>query len=189
MRAGDKGSRENIALIGFMGSGKSETGRLLAPMLDLDHVDIDEIVAARAGMNISGIFEAEGESGFRVREKEALRAALQGDGMVISCGGGIVLDEANVRLLQDRCRVYLLHISKERAVERLSASGGRPLVAGGGLAQKVGRLLNEREHLYRDAADEIVAGDDASPLELAEEIAARWLRYRSAQREGNIPSS
>jgi len=189
MEGTEKRYRENIALIGFMGAGKSETGHLLAPMVNLDHIDIDEIVAARAGMSITEIFEIEGESGFREREKAALRISLQDEGKVISCGGGIVLDQENIQLLHRRCRVFFIRISAGKAVERLAVCGGRPLVAGGDLEKKVRMLLSERKHLYLEAADEIVDSDDASTQELAEEIAARWWRYRSAHREGNIPFS
>jgi len=182
-------SRENVALIGFMGAGKSEVGRLLAGRLGMEFKDLDEVVSSRAGMSIEDIFASEGESGFRERESAALREALQGDKMVISCGGGIVLDGGNVALLRGSCRVFLLRISAHKAVERLSAGDGRPLLAGGNLEERVHGLLDSRAQIYLHAAHEVVEADYASPHKLAEEIAERWWRYRSGQGDGNTPSS
>lgn len=182
-------SKENLALIGFMGAGKSEVGRLLAARLGMEFKDLDEAVTSCAGMSIEDIFASEGEGGFREREKAALRETLQGDKMVISCGGGIVLDGGNVELLRGSCRVFLLRISAHKAVERLSAGDGRPLLAGGNLEERVQGLLNDRDKKYRRAAHEVVEADYASPQKLAEEIAERWWRYRCGQGEGNIPSS
>ncbi len=184
-----KRSKKNVALVGFMGAGKSEVGRLLARRLGMGFKDLDEVVCSRSGMSIEEVFTSEGESGFRERESAALREALLDEGMVISCGGGIVLDDGNVELLRSRCRVFLLRISAEKAVQRLSADGGRPLVAGGDLEQRVRTLMAEREGRYEEAADEVVEAGYARPRELAEEIAERWRRYRSGQREGNTPSS
>jgi shikimate kinase len=181
--------RDNIALIGFMGAGKSAVGRLLAPRLKMEFIDLDEIIAAQAGMSISEIFDVEGESGFRNRESAALRASLQGEGKMLSCGGGIVIDDENIHLLRSGCRVFFLRISTGKAAERLSGGGGRPLIAGGDLEDKVRVLMDERKQRYLEAADEVVEADDASPQELAEEIAARWWRYRSGHPEGIIPPS
>ena len=100
-----------------------------------------------------------------------------------------MLDGENVGLLRRCCRVFLLRISAHKAVERLSAEGGRPLLAGGNLEERVHGLLDSRSGKYLHAAHEVVEADYASPRELAEEIAERWWRYRSVHGEGNIPSS
>ena len=179
----------NLALVGFMGAGKSSVGPLLARELGLDFVELDEEVAARAGASIAEIFEREGEGGFRERESEALREALEAGGRVISCGGGIVTREENVRLLRSACRVYLLEVSPATAVRRLRGGSARPLLGGADPRGEVERLMGERAGRYAAAAHEVVAADAGSPQEIAEEIAARWRRYRCGREGENTPSS
>lgn len=165
-----------VALIGFMGCGKSTVGPLLAARLEMEFVELDDLVSAAAGVSIAEIFARVGETGFRDLESKALMDALRIGGKVISCGGGVVLCDENVRLLRQHCRVFLLEISKRTAVERLRMHGGRPLLEGGDLERRVEELMDERAHDYTSAAHEIIAADDASPQEIAEEIAARWRR-------------
>jgi len=179
---------QSVALIGFMGAGKSSVGFLLAPKLRMVFVDLDEAISAEAKMSVEAIFAAEGEEGFRERESRALKAGLKAGGKVLSCGGGVVLRAANVKLLRGRCRVFLLRISREKVLERLAAADGRPLLHGGELEQTVDRLLQERSKIYLEAAHEVIDADEMSPEEIVEEIAARWLRYRSIRQEGNTPS-
>lgn len=170
---------ESLALIGFMGAGKSSVGTLLAPRLHMVFVDLDEVISAAAGLSVAEIFASEGEEGFRERESKALGAELKEGGKVLSCGGGVVLRVANMELLRHRCRVFLLRISRKIALERLDAAGGRPLLCRENLEETVDRLMEERDRLYLSAAHEIIAADEMSPAEIAEEIAERWLRYRS----------
>lgn len=179
----------NLALIGFMGAGKSTVGPLLAGELGMEYVELDEEVAAGAGVSVAEIFSREGERGFRERESAALREALERDGRVIACGGGIVTREENVRLLRSACRVYLLEISAAAAASRLGGGRGRPLLAGDDPRGEAERLLRERADRYAAAAHEVVAADAGSPREIAEEIAARWRRYRCGREEENTPSS
>lgn len=185
----DTESLDNVALIGFMGAGKSAVGYLLAGGLKMEFIDLDAQVACDAGMSINEIFASEGEGGFRKRESAALISSVRGGGKVISCGGGIVLDPENIDILRDNCRVFLLHITPERAVERLGEADDRPLIAEGNLEVRIRALMKERNERYLEAAHEVVEADVASPQELAEEIAARWRRYRSSIPQGNIPFS
>ncbi|MFB6259776.1 MAG: shikimate kinase, partial [Thiohalorhabdaceae bacterium] len=99
-----------IFLVGPMGSGKSTVGRALAARLGTNLVDLDELVAAGAGLSIPEIFEAEGEAGFRDREQAALAdiADLRGP-LVVATGGGAVLREANRRRMAEAGRVVYLH--------------------------------------------------------------------------------
>jgi shikimate kinase len=165
-----------IALIGFMGCGKSTVGPLIAAMLGMEYVELDDAVSAQDGRSVADIFAQAGEEAFRGLESEALMGALREAGKVISCGGGVVLRDDNVRLLRRNCRVYLLEISQRTAVDRLRNESGRPLLEGGDLEKRVGELMHERARFYAIAAHEIIAADDASPEEIAEEIATRWLR-------------
>lgn len=176
-----------IALIGFMGAGKSVVGKLLSQKLDLPFVDLDEVISVAAGKSVSEIFADEGEEGFRERESEALRNELNGCGKVLSCGGGVVLSDDNVELMQRRSRVYLLEISPEKALERLSTGSGRPLLEEGDMEERVREMMEMRAERYRSAAHAVIDANDASPEEDAEGIATEWSRYRCEQREGNTP--
>lgn len=168
--------RKSIALIGFMGAGKSTAGKLLADALDMAFVDLDEEIARDAGADIPAIFASEGEEGFRRREKAALQSALRGGGKVVSCGGGIVLRDDNVDLLRERSRVIYLRISAEEAVRRLTGEGGRPLLEGGALAERVEGLMEAREGIYLEAAHEVVEADGLAAEEVAEVIRRRCRR-------------
>ena len=94
-------NQSNIVLIGFMGSGKSEVGRLLAERLGRQLLDTDELIE-RDGATIPEIFAAEGEKGFRRHERSAIERAARTKGAVIATGGGAVLDPANVESLRRR---------------------------------------------------------------------------------------
>jgi shikimate kinase len=174
----DTERRENsiIALIGFMGAGKSAVGSLLSTELSLPFVDLDEVIEKAAGKSVAEIFAEEGEEGFRERESEALRDELREGGKVIACGGGVVLNDENIKLLRSRSRVFLLNISPERALERLSAGSGRPLLDTGDLEKRIRGLMDMRAERYREAAHTVFDADNASPREIAEEIAAEWLK-------------
>lgn len=170
--------KENLTLIGFMGAGKSTIGPLLASRLGLTFVDLDDSIAKEAGMDIGEIFSREGEEGFRARESEALRRELQGEGKVIACGGGIVLKEGNVKTLRMRSLVFYLRVEVDAAVARLGAGGGRPLLRGKGLRERVEELITAREEKYREAAHFVVAVGEKSAEQIAGEIAEIWWRYR-----------
>lgn len=166
----------NIAIIGFMGAGKSTVGSILAGRLDMEHLDLDEYIEAKEGRNIPDIFSAGGEREFREREEEALKRALQGSGRVISCGGGVVLKEENIRRLRERARVFLLDVEAEEAAARLRDAGGRPLLEGGDRDKRIERMLEERAAFYRRAAHEIIETGGLAPEDIAEEIMERWRR-------------
>jgi len=165
---------EIIAIIGFMGSGKSTVGALLASRLGMDFVDLDEVISAEAGKSIGEIFSEEGEEGFREREHRALREQLARGGKVISCGGGIVLRDDNIELLRKRCRVFFLRISEEKALERLEKDAGeRPLLQGVRMEKKIRQLMRIRADRYLRAAQVVLEVGDKAPEMLAEEIAGR----------------
>lgn len=180
---------QNIAIVGFMGAGKSTVGGLLASRLHMEAVDLDEVITARAGRSVSEIFAEEGEDGFREIEHRALWAELERDGRIISCGGGVLTREDNLEILRDRCHVFYIKISPRVAVERLQGERGRPLLEGKELAETVQGLMAAREERYIQAAHEVIRADDLSPEEIAKEIAGKWRKYGSGRREENTGSS
>ena len=165
----------NIYLTGFMGSGKSTVGPLVARRLGAHFADLDDVIAGRVGQPVPVIFEKEGEACFRECEAEALRAVSEANGQaVIATGGGTLVREENLRrALQSGSVVYLrapARVLAERlrdtAAERpLLQSGdrGRPL-AGAALTRRIEALLAERRPFY-ERAHATVDTVDASPKE------------------------
>lgn len=166
--------RGNLALIGFMGAGKSTVGALLARKLNMEFVDLDEEISRDAGMSVEEIFARQGEDGFRDRESRVLRRELEGEGRIIACGGGIVLRPGNVELLRERCTVFYLRAGKETVLGRVGGGEGRPLLAEGRLPERVEELMSLREEIYRRAAHFVVDTDGREPEEIAEEIMKTW---------------
>ncbi len=152
----------SLALIGFMGSGKTSVGRELARRLGWPFVDTDELVERRAGRPIPEIFARDGEAAFRALEREAVREAARLRPAVIACGGGVPLDPANVQELRRTCRLVLLEADLPTVLARVGGGENRPLLRGDpeGRAQ---RLLVERTPRYREVADLAV---DTSRLEV-----------------------
>jgi shikimate kinase len=117
-----------IFLIGFMASGKTTVGRLLAERLGWAFVDLDRLIEEAAGKTIPAIFAAEGEAGFRKREADALGEVATQRRTVVATGGGAPCREENVRTMLAGGRVYWLDVTAEKAVERAGKVSGRPLL-------------------------------------------------------------
>lgn len=150
-------------LIGPPASGKSEIGAALARRLNRPFVDTDLIVEREAGRTIEEIFEAEGEQGFRARESSAVLRAAGIEGSVIACGGGAVLDPANVEALRAAGTIVYLKVRPDAAAARVGEGPGRPLLRGPDPAGRLASLIAEREPAYLAAADRVV--DAAGPVE------------------------
>lgn len=160
----------NLALVGFMASGKTAVGRSLAERLGWRFVDLDEVIEDRAGRSIPDLFAEQGEPAFRALERRALADVAKQSGQVIACGGGAVIDADNRRVLNDRCAVFWLWAPLSLCLER-SAGSRRPLLAGVDGAARPRELLTERHPLYAAVAD-LVLGVEGRPAEgLAERIA------------------
>ncbi|QSX75018.1 shikimate kinase [Lysobacter arenosi] len=170
----------NLVLVGPMGAGKSCIGRILADRFGLRLVDVDREIEQRAGASINTIFECEGEVGFRARERSVLAELLADDGLVLSTGGGAVLDPDNRRLLRERGFVVHLHVSVECQIERLARDRSRPLLARGDREQVLHALAAEREPLYAQVADLRLDTNHHNATEvasrLAQELQSQWQR-------------
>lgn len=162
----------NIALIGFMGTGKSTVGPILAESLGRRFIDLDQAIEERWGCSISQMFAEVGEGEFRRRESELLKEACQGEYLVIACGGGAVLSAANRQVLKETCRLVLLTATPKAIVERIGHLGDRPLLGGKPTTATTAKLLEEREPIYRAAADVAVATEGLTPQEVSAAIIA-----------------
>ena len=166
-------SRANIYLVGLMAVGKTTVGRHLAEALDRPFFDSDREIEARAGAEISWIFDVEGEDGFRDREEQVIDELTKCDGIVMATGGGAVLRDANRRHLRERGTVIHLDSSTDRLVERTSRDRKRPLLQGGNARAVFERLRSEREPLYEAVRHYRFMPVRGGPKALASQIASR----------------
>ena len=162
---------KNIVLIGFMGSGKTTIGKALEKKTDMAFVDTDELIEAYEGCKISNIFADKGETYFRRLENETLKKLVTGTNFkIISTGGGIVVNKANIPLLKQLGKVFYLRIKPETVVERLEGDKTRPLLIGEDKLVKVEQLMTDRKELYEMAADKTVDVDCLSVNEIVSRI-------------------
>jgi shikimate kinase len=162
--------KRSIFLIGPMGSGKSAVGRLLARMVDAAFYDSDAEIERRTGVDISYIFEREGEVGFRQREREVIDELTQREHVVLATGGGAVVLAENRRHLAERGYVVYLEASVEQQVRRVHYARHRPLLVNVDPAVKLKELMNERASLYIGIADLTVPTDGRKIQSVTEEI-------------------
>jgi shikimate kinase len=160
-------ANQNIALIGFMAVGKSAVGRKLARRLKRPFVDLDRAIEKCEGSKVREIFENRGEPYFRQLEKQALAHVLREDGQVIATGGGVVLQDDNLRLLQERSLIVCLIANVNAIVRRAGSGNQRPLLRATDKVQRINELLKQRKEYYASAHIEI----DTSDLTLDEVVA------------------
>jgi len=163
-------SAQNLFLVGPMGAGKSAVGRQLARLLHMDFIDSDEEIEDRTGVDISFIFEKEGEAGFRKREAKVIDELSARQGIVLATGGGAVLDPQNRSFLGGRGFVVYLRTSVRQQLDRTSRGRNRPLLENGDKRQVLEELMEARDPLYREIADLIVETDGRRVKEVAAEI-------------------
>jgi shikimate kinase len=144
--------RPTVYLTGFMGTGKSVVGRELARRLRRPFVDLDEAIEKTAGRSVAQLFEIKGEAAFRRLERRALMRTAKRGGLVVSLGGGALLDKRNLALVEKTGILVKLSCSRRELVRRLRPSRfSRPLLAGGTLDNRVKGLLRARRGAHGDA--------------------------------------
>jgi shikimate kinase len=163
--------KRNVFLIGPMGSGKTAVGRHLARMLHFTFHDSDADIEARTGVDIAFIFEKEGESGFRVRERESIDRLTRLESIVLATGGGAIIEEDNRRALAERGSVVYLATSIDQQLERTRHARHRPLLNDTtDPERKLHELMQRRAILYTQIADLTVSTDGRRVQLVAEEI-------------------
>ena len=160
----------NIVLIGFMGSGKSIVGKLLADRLGLNLVDTDKLIEKKFGKRIKKIFEDEGEDVFRSMESEIIDEVSDIENGVIACGGGVILHPKNVQALKKNGFLVYLKASAPILLERLRGADTRPLLNVANSKDTALNLLKARESLYEKVADVIIDTSDINVDKVVKEI-------------------
>ena len=158
-----------IALVGFMGAGKTTVGRILARKLGFDFIDTDDIIVEQAGAPIAAIFSSRGEAEFRRLEAEALQSLVGRSRLVIAAGGGAPAQETNRRFFASRAVTFHLRVSMQNARGRAQLPGGpvRPLLSQGESAVKL--LYDTRRSIY-ESLGRPVETDGRTPEEVADQI-------------------
>jgi len=169
----------NLALIGFMGTGKSSVGRLVASNLHFTYLDTDDVIEARAGAVIADIFKHQGEAAFRAMESLIVEELRRRDKTVISTGGGLPVNEQNMASLKTHALTICLWASPEKILHRVKDQTHRPLLNEPDPLGKIRQLLAERERFYKQA-DVLVTTDFRSLREVAQQV---MNQFRMATRQ------
>jgi shikimate kinase len=156
----------NLALIGFMGTGKSSVGRLIAERLRFEFVDTDDCIEAQAGKPITQIFAEVGEAAFRELERELVRSFEGRKHAVIATGGGLAANPGCLDSLKTHALVVCLWASPETIWKRVRQQTHRPLLQTADPKERIRLLLAERERFYRQA-DILLNTEWRSPRQLA----------------------
>ena len=170
----------NLALIGFMGSGKSSVGHAVAEQLHFTFLDTDELIESRHQKSISEIFAQEGEAKFREYEAQVVAELASRRQTIISTGGGIGANLRHLEALKEHAFVVCLWASPEKIWERVKHQTHRPLLQETDPQAKIRQLLAVREPAYKQA--DIILNTDLRPLkEVASLVAHHFQQSRSSR--------
>ena len=179
-----KPKKSLVFLTGFMGSGKSTIGPILANTLGFDFVDVDKLIEQQEAQRIVDIFESRGEEAFRVLERRALQELSSRDGCVVSLGGGTIANEENFQIVHRNGVLVYLQLSPEEILQRVQHRPDRPLLRDGAgkplarelMEERIVELLQSREPFYA-RADIIVPSDRKKVGHMVDEIVKKLRRY------------
>ena len=161
---------KNIVLIGFMGTGKSSVGTRLAQRLKMQFVDMDREIEKITGLSVSDIFKRHGEIRFRSEEKLMVSRLAGEKGLVIATGGGVVLDQENMKGLGQNGIIICLEASAADIFQRVSRRKGiRPLLKKDSQVEDIEKMLQARESFYAKA-DYQIDTSNKSPDQVSNEI-------------------
>ena len=164
-------NNKNIVLIGMRGSGKTTIAKLLAKKLNREYLELDELVVKKVKLTIPEMVKKYGWDYFRDRELEVTKEVSLQSGKVISTGGGIIERAENISALSQNGLFIFLNASLETLVKRIGNDTNRPLLTNAkNREEEVEKLLQDRQVLYKKAADKIIETDNISPVKVAEEI-------------------
>ena len=161
---------KNIMLIGFMGAGKTTVSRELSKMTGKKELDMDAYIVKKEGMSIADMFEKYGEEYFRKKETESLIEIMEMEGLIVSCGGGVVVKDENVEHMKKDGVIVLLTATPETTLSRVKDSTDRPILNGNMNIEFITNLMNKRKDRYLSVADVIVATDNKMVSDICKEI-------------------
>ena len=177
--------KKNIFIVGFSGSGKTTVGTEVASLLKWKFVDIDEYIVYQTSKSIEEIFKLnKGEQYFREIEKSTLKKVIQSENQIVSTGGGIILDEDNLKFMLDNGYVICLDADPNTILNRLTLQSlspnnvVRPLLNSDKQLEKIIKLKNERDPIYKNA-DYIINTDGLTPIEISNQIIDQWVKISS----------
>ena len=146
--------KSSIALIGFMGTGKTAVGKVLAEKLGKEFIEMDAVIEKKAGKAIPEIFRDDGEIGFRELEIEFAKEVAKRKNAVIACGGGVVLNKINIDRLKQEATIVYLTAKPQAILKRTSVdTTDRPLLKTPDKISRIKELLRFRRPFYERAAD------------------------------------
>jgi shikimate kinase len=164
----------NLYLVGFMGTGKSTVGRMLARQVGFQFLDSDHEIERLQGRPVSRIFAEDGEAKFREMERAFIADGHPAHGCIVACGGGLVVPPGMLALLKSRGVVVCLHAPIEAILQRTMHTNHRPLLQVEDPEARLRQLYAQREAIYRSTGTMVLT--DSRPMK---EIAAHVLRvYR-----------
>lgn len=163
----------NIVLAGFMGTGKTTIGQIVAGRLDRPFIDLDTVIEQAAGKTVARIFADEGETGFRQREAQAAQQTAALSGQVIATGGGALLDDASRMAFAANGLLICLTADPETILKRVAGDETRPLAQD---HETLIRLLGDRTALYASLPYHVDT-TDRTPEQAAEEVIRLWKQH------------
>jgi len=152
----------NISLIGFMGSGKSTIGKILAKKLGLLFIDLDRVIELDQEKEIRDIFKIYGEKYFRELETSVIKKIYRNKNCVFACGGGVVKRRENMDIIRENSLVVYLNVSIPDIIYRLKEVKDRPLIDVENKEETIEKMMKARDVLYRKYAHIIINNDDNS---------------------------
>ncbi len=166
----------NIVLVGFMGTGKSAVGRVIAQKLEFHFIDTDDVIEQTSKAKISDIFAEHGEDYFRDLESQAVKSVTLMKNQVVATGGGVVLRSSNIDLLRTRGPIFCLNATPKAIWDRVRSSRSRPLLRGPEPLKKIETLLDKRAPYYA-LADHQIETTGVSVDRVADEIISYMENY------------
>jgi shikimate kinase len=165
----------NLYLVGFMGTGKSTIGRVVAHRLGFGLVDSDHEIERQQGKTIPQIFAEDGEAAFRQMERSFVDGGHAGTRTVVACGGGLVVQPGMLAELKSRGVVVCLHASLETILRRTQANKNRPLLDVEDPMERIRTLYAAREPIYREAGT-VILTDGRSMTEIVQHVMRAYRR-------------
>jgi shikimate kinase len=171
--------KNNIILIGPMGSGKTSIGKKLSKMMKFNFIDTDHLIEEKTGVDIPTIFEHEGESGFRKRENKILEDISNVENSVLGTGGGIIILEENRKIIKNMGFIVYLTASIKELVYRTEQDRNRPLIKDGDTKKKIEEILKEREKIYENISNIKISTDNYDTVKLSKIIIKNYEKNNS----------